>query len=114
MEAAIRFERASELVARASTYQTSLAAGALRMSIEDLAFKLKTASSTRTAALVGIITAIGGPIAIIAFGGDQASNVPWYIWAIASAVLLLVISAGYYLFTRNHDGNDISIRPTPR
>lgn len=84
------------------------------MSIEDVASKLKTASSTRTAALIGIIVAIGGPIAIIAFGGSQASNVPWYIWAIVSLVLLLVIGTGYYLFTRTHDGNDISIRPTQR
>jgi len=82
------------------------------MSIEDVAFKLKTASTTRTAALIGIVAFIGGPIAIIAFGGGQASNVPWYVWKLVSMALLAVIGSGYYLFTRNHDGKDISIRPT--
>ena len=84
------------------------------MSIEDVAFKLTTASSTRTAAIIGIIAAVGGPFAMIAFGGSQASNLPWFIWVIVPLVLLLVIGSGYYLFTRTHDGKDISIRPNPR
>ena len=84
------------------------------MSIEDFAHKLKTASSTRTAAIVGIIAAIAVPIAMVAFGGSEASRVPWFIWVLVSLVLLLVIGAGYYLFTRQHDGKDISIRPNPR
>jgi drug/metabolite transporter (DMT)-like permease len=84
------------------------------MSIEDVAIKIKRVSSTRAAAVIGILAAVGGPFAIIAFGGSEESNLPWYIWAIASVVLLLVISAGYYLFTRTHDAQDISIRPKPR
>lgn len=79
------------------------------MSIEDVAFKLETASTTRTAAVIGIIIAVGGPIAMIAFGGREASNLPWYIWAIVSLVLLFVVGLGYYLFTLNHDSKDISI-----
>lgn len=84
------------------------------MSIEDIAQTLKTASSTRTAAIIGIIAAIALPIAMMAFGGGEANKVPWFIWAIVSLVLLLVIGAGYYLFTRTHDGKDISIRPNSR
>jgi drug/metabolite transporter (DMT)-like permease len=84
------------------------------MSIEDFAQTLKTASSTRTAAIIGILAAIGGPFAIIAFGGSEASKVPWFIWVIASLVLLLVIGAGYFLFTRTHDAKDLSIRPNSR
>ena len=84
------------------------------MSIEDIAFKLKTVSSTRTAALIGIIALIAGPIAIIAFGGSTASNVPAYVWALLSITLLAVIGSGYYLFTRNRDWKDISIRPNLR
>lgn len=84
------------------------------MSIEDFAQKVKTASSTRTAAIIGIIAAIAGPIAMIAFGGGEASKVPWLIWVLASLVLLLVIGTGYYLFTRTHDAKDISISPNPR
>ena len=84
------------------------------MSIEDVAFKIESVSSTRTAAVIGIIIAIGGPIAMIAFGGKQASNLPWYIWAIVSAVLLSVVALGYYLFTVNHDSQDISIKPISR
>ena len=81
------------------------------MSIEDLAFKLKTVSSTRTVTVLGIIAAIGGPIAIIAFGGSEASNLPWFVWAIALIALALVIWRGYYLFTLNRDPDDISISP---
>jgi uncharacterized membrane protein HdeD (DUF308 family) len=84
------------------------------MSIEDIAFKLKTVSSTRTAALIGIIALTAGPIAIIAFGGSKASNVPPYVWALLSITLLAVIGSGYYLFTRNRDWKDISIRPNLR
>ncbi|MFY9555456.1 MAG: hypothetical protein WAV47_12160 [Blastocatellia bacterium] len=84
------------------------------MSIEDVAFKIKTVSSTRTAAVIGIIAAVGGPFMMIAFGGSQASNLPWYVWTLALLALLLVVGAGYFLFTRNHDAKDISIRPNPR
>jgi hypothetical protein len=64
--------------------------------------------------IVGIVAFLFIPFAMIAFGGTEASRVPWYIWAIAALVLLLVILAGYYLFTRTHDGKDISIRPASR
>ena len=84
------------------------------MSIEDVAFKLKTVSSTRTAAVIGIIAAIGGPVVIIAFGGSEASKLPWFVWAAVLLALLLVIWRGYYLFTLSHDANDISISPNRR
>jgi drug/metabolite transporter (DMT)-like permease len=84
------------------------------MAIEDFAQRLKTASSTRTATIIGIVAVIGVPFAMIAFGGTEASKVPWFIWVIAALVLLLVIMSGYYLFTRTHDGKDISIRPASR
>lgn len=84
------------------------------MSIEDVAFKLKTVSSTRTAAVIGIIAAIAGPVAIIAFGGSEASNLPWFVWAILLIALLLVIWRGYSLFTVTHDAKDISISPDRR
>jgi hypothetical protein len=81
------------------------------MSIEDVAFKLKTASSTRTAAVIGIIAAVVGPFAMITFGGSETSNLPWYVWVLVPLVLMLVIGTGYFLFTRTHDSKDISIRP---
>jgi len=84
------------------------------MSIEDVAFKLEALSSTRTAAVIGIIVTIGGPIALIAFGGTVASNLPWFIWAIVLLGLLLVVGWGYYLFTRNRDSKDISININAR
>lgn len=84
------------------------------MSIEDVVFKIKTVSATRTATILGIIAAIGGPIALIAFGGSEASNLPWFVWAIALIVLLLVIWRGYHLFTLNRDPDVISIRPNRR
>jgi hypothetical protein len=84
------------------------------MSIEDVAFKIKTVSATRTATIIGIIAAIGGPAAIVAFGGSEASNLPWFVWAIALIMLLLVIWRGYHLFTLNRDPDDISISPKRR
>jgi phosphoglycerol transferase MdoB-like AlkP superfamily enzyme len=84
------------------------------MSIEDVAFKLEALSSTRTAAVIGIIITIGGPIALIAFGGTVASNLPWFVWAIVLLGLLLVVGWGYYLFTRNRDSKDISININSR
>lgn len=81
------------------------------MSIDDLAFKLKTVSATRTATVLGILAAVGGPIAIIAFGGTEASNVPWFVWVIAFIALLLVVWRGYHLYTVNPDSDDISISP---
>jgi len=84
------------------------------MSIEDVAFTLKTVSSSRTAAVVGILAAVCGPIAIIAFGGIEASNLPWFVWAIVIIALLLVIWRGYYLFTISHDAKDMSISPDRR
>jgi drug/metabolite transporter (DMT)-like permease len=84
------------------------------MSIEDVAFTLKTVSSSRTAAVIGIIAAIAGPVAIIAFGGSEASNLPWFVWAIVLLALLLVAWRGYYLFTVTHDAKDISISPDRR
>jgi fatty acid desaturase len=84
------------------------------MSIEDVAFRLKTVSSTRTAAVVGILAAVCGPIAIIAFGGIGASNLPWFVWAIVIIALLLVVWRGYYLFTISHDAKDMSISPDRR
>lgn len=86
----------------------------MSISIEDVAFKLKTVSSGRTAAVIGIITVIGGPAAILAFGGSEASNLPWFVWAIVLLALTLVIWRGYYLFTLTHDAGDISISPDRR
>ena len=84
------------------------------MSIEDAAQKLKTVASTRTAAIFGIIAAVVGPFAMIAFGGSEASRLPWYVWVLVPLTLLLVVGSGYYLFTRTHDDAEISIRPKPR
>ena len=65
------------------------------MSIEDFAQTLKTASSTRTATIIGIVAVIGIPFAMIAFGGTEAHKVPWFVWVIAALVLLSVVGTGY-------------------
>jgi len=84
------------------------------MSIEDVAQRIKTVAATRTAAIAGITVAILVPFAMIAFGGSEASNLPWYVWVLVPLTLLLVVGSGYYLFTRTHDSEDISIRPKRR
>ena len=84
------------------------------MSIEDFAIRFKEVSSTRTAAIIGIIAVVGGPVALIAFGGHQTSNLPWYVWPTMLLALALVIWRGYHLFTLTHDAKDISISPDRR
>jgi drug/metabolite transporter (DMT)-like permease len=84
------------------------------MSIEDVAIRFNEVSSTRVAAIIGIIALVGGPVALIAFGGQQTSNLPWYVWSIILLALVLVIWRGYVLFTRTHDAKDISISPVRR
>lgn len=100
----------SELVASAPPFST-LSNKGLHMFIDDVAVKLRDFSTTRTAAVIGIIGAVGGPAAMIAFGGSQTNNLPWYVWVIVLVVLLVVIGWGYHLFTLNHDDKNISISP---
>ena len=81
------------------------------MSIEDVAIRFKEISSTRAAAIIGIMVVVGGPVGLIAFGGHQTSNLPWYVWSIVLLSLSLVIWRGYYLFTLTNDSKAISISP---
>ena len=88
------------------------------MSIQNVVLKIKaafTTSFTRTAALVGIIAAVTGPFLMLAIGGREANNLPWYIWMIIPMVLLIVVAAGFLAFKREaHDAEDISISPNRR
>jgi hypothetical protein len=85
------------------------------MSIQDVALKLKSASATRTAALVGIVAAVAGPFLMLTIGGREANNMPWYIWIIVPVFLLTVVGGGFLMFRReSHDAEDMSIRPKNR
>jgi hypothetical protein len=85
------------------------------MSIQDVGLKLKAASTTRTAALIGIIAAVAGPFFMLTVGGREANNLPWYIWTIVPLFLLLVVGGGIWMFRREpQDGEDISISPNRR
>ena len=82
------------------------------MSIQGVALKIKSASGTRTIALIGIIAAVAGPFLMLTVGGREANNLPWYIWLIVPAVLFTVVAVGILMFKReSHDAEDISIRP---
>jgi len=87
------------------------------MFIQGISLKLRELSTNsfgRTAAIVGILAAVGGPAAMLAFGGSQASNVPWYVWIVAAVLLVAVVWKGYHMFAAGHDDEDISIRPKNR
>jgi hypothetical protein len=87
------------------------------MSIQGISLKLRELSTNsfgRTAAIVGILAAVGGPVAMLAFGRSQASNVPWYVWIVAAVLLVAVVWQGYHKFAAGHDDTDISIRPNNR
>lgn len=88
------------------------------MSIQSnlLRFKLFSANSfSRTAAFIGIAAAVLGPFLLLTIGGREASNIPWYVWAIIPLMLLLVVAAGVLIFNRRKsDSQDISISPKNR
>ena len=85
------------------------------MSIQDVALKLKSAPATRTAALIGIVSAVAVPFLMLTVGGREANNMPWYIWIIVPLFLLVVVGGGFLMFKReSHDAEDMSIRPKNR
>lgn len=91
------------------------------MFIQDIVLKLKIVSgnsftwTVRKAAFIGITAAVIGPVLLLAAGGREASNLPWYIWIITLLALTLVIQIGILMFRRkSQDGKDISIRPKNR
>ena len=85
------------------------------MSFQNVVTKLKVNSShlyTRTAAFVGIIAALIGPVLLLTNGGRELRHMPGYVWAILSALLLLAIIIGFLMFKHiSHEAEDISISP---
>lgn len=90
------------------------------MSLQSVAQKFKTEMVnpfTRTVVFIGAIALAIVPFALSIFGlsvsgGTEVSSLPWYIWAIATLLLLLAIVLGRYMFMlKNHGAEDISIRP---
>jgi peptidoglycan/LPS O-acetylase OafA/YrhL len=74
-----------------------------------------TGSLVRTAALIGIIAVVAVPFVMLAAGGREANNLPWYIWIIVPLILVGVLAAGFARFRRHsHEAEDISIRPKSR
>ena len=88
------------------------------MSIQDMVLRLKVVSANsfaRAAALVGLIVAVMGPFLLLAMGGRNSNNLPWYVWVIIPVLLIGVIAAGFFMFKRDsHDAEDISISPRNR
>jgi hypothetical protein len=102
---------------RASAYNKAVDTEVI-MTIRDARLRLKITSAdlftrtARTAVFIGLIMAGSVPFVLLAFGVREANNLPWYIWAIAALVLVLVVGRGYYMFTLNRrDTEDISISP---
>ncbi|HEU4391470.1 MAG TPA: hypothetical protein VFV34_27010 [Blastocatellia bacterium] len=71
----------------------------------------------RVALLTGLIGTFVGPIVLLSVGGTDPTNtgkpnLPWYFVAIFLAAVLVIVGAGFLMFTREskHD-DDISISP---
>jgi hypothetical protein len=63
-------------------------------------------------AVIAIAAALGGPLLLLAFGGSEASQLPWYTWVIVLSFVLIVAGTGYYMFKHDsREAEDISISP---
>lgn len=71
----------------------------------------------RVALLTGLIGTFVGPIVLLAVGGTDPTNtgppnLPWYFVAIFLAVVLVIVGAGFLMFSRGpRREEDISISP---
>jgi hypothetical protein len=74
----------------------------------------------RAALVLGLVGAVAGPFILLAMGsGDPTRpdqpNLPWYFLVIVLLVLLVIIGAGFVMFTReSHLEDEISINPDAR
>jgi len=71
----------------------------------------------RIALVAGLIGAVVGPFVLLALGGRDPSSpnapiLPWYFLAIVLVLVLVIVGAGFVLFTReSHYDDEISISP---
>ena len=89
------------------------------MQSQEQSLILKTSSVgrlLRPAPLLRFVaTPLVGPFAILAIGGDQDNNLPWFFWVLILLVLVVVIVVGFLRFSRvSHEPDDISISPDRR
>lgn len=89
------------------------------MHIQTVLQNLKAASAggfSRPSPLLWFVAAaLVGPFALLTIGGSQSNNLPWYFWAAILSLLLVVVCAGFLMFTReSHEAEDISISPDRR
>ena len=88
------------------------------MSNQGVAQRLRafmSGSFSRTVAVIAVAAAVAGPLLLLAFGGNEASQLPWYTWLIVLLLGLIVAGTGYYMFKHNsREASDISISPKPR
>lgn len=71
----------------------------------------------RIALVAGLVGAVVGPFVLLAIGGRDPSSpnapiLPWYFLAIVLVLVLVIVGAGFVLFTReSHYEDEISISP---
>jgi len=71
----------------------------------------------RIALVAGLVGAVVGPFVLLAIGGRDPSSpnapiLPWYFLAIVLVLVLVIVGAGFVLFTReSHYDDEISISP---
>lgn len=67
------------------------------------------------AVLMGFMTAVAGPFAILVIGGAKPNNLPGYFWVAVAGFVLAVISVSLLMFTRTSARlSEISISPDRR
>jgi hypothetical protein len=89
------------------------------MSITEIMQKLKAAFAGAFAHPAPLLCFIGAavvaPVALVSLGGDGPNNLPWYFWAFAMSLVLVVVSVGFWMFARKRpEAEDISISPDRR
>lgn len=86
------------------------------MNTRNVLLNLKAASAggfTRPGPTFWFVAlALVAPVLLLTVGGRESNNLPWFFWMIALLLLLMVISLGFLMFTReSKKAENISISP---
>ena len=87
------------------------------MSIKNEVLKLRlisTGAFTNPSSAIKLIAVIIAPVILLYISMRGQNNVPWYLLVIAVLIFILILAAGFLMFTRENRAAEISISPRGR